>query len=90
MLTAAAYAVPVNLMLTRTLSTAAVDLLLWTLASWLVVRWVRLRRDRLLLDAGLVTTIALQAKYLMVVFWVVLAVSALLAGPRELLRRPML
>jgi len=85
-LTAAAYALPGNLMLTRTLSTAAVDLLLWTLASWLVIRWVRLRRDRLLLYAGLATTIALQAKYLMVVFWAVLAVSALLAGPPAFLR----
>jgi 4-amino-4-deoxy-L-arabinose transferase-like glycosyltransferase len=89
-LTAAAYAIPVNLTLTRMLSTASVDLLLWTLASWLVIRWVRLHRDRLLLYAGLVTAVALQAKYLMVAFWVVVAVSALLAGSRELLRRPML
>ena len=72
------------------LATSTVDPVLWTLVTWLVVRWVRSRDDRLLLAAGLVTAVALQAKVLIVAFWVVLAVAVLLVGPREMLRRPLL
>jgi hypothetical protein len=58
--------------------------------TWLLVRWVRLRDDRLLLWLGVVTAIALQNKWLMVSFWVAVAFSVLAVGPRELLRRPLL
>lgn len=77
------------------LATHMVDAVLWTVITWLVVRWTRLRAagradDRLLLYAGLVTALAMQAKFLIPFFWVVLAVSAFLAGPRDLLTRPKL
>ncbi|OZM73433.1 glycosyltransferase [Amycolatopsis antarctica] len=77
------------------LATHMVDAVLWTVLTWLVVRWTRLRSrgrpdDRLLLFAGLVTAVAMQVKFLVPFFWVVLAVAALAVGPRDLLRRPML
>jgi dolichyl-phosphate-mannose-protein mannosyltransferase len=72
------------------LSTATVDVFLWGLATWLLVRWVRIRDDRLLLWLGVVTAIALQNKWLIVALWVFIAISVLAAGPRELLRRPLL
>ncbi|MGH3786760.1 MAG: ArnT family glycosyltransferase [Pseudonocardiaceae bacterium] len=72
------------------LTTATVDVFLWTMTTWLLVRWVRLRDDRLLLWLGVVTAIALQNKWLIVTFWVVVAISVLAVGPRELLRRPLL
>lgn len=72
------------------LSTGTVDVFLWTVTTWLLVRWVRLRDDRLLLWLGVVTAIALQNKWLIITFWVVVALSVLAVGPRELLRRPLL
>jgi Dolichyl-phosphate-mannose-protein mannosyltransferase len=74
----------------RILSTGAVDMFLWMVTAWLLVRWVRLRDDRLLLWLGVVTAIALQNKWLIVALWVVVAISVLALGPRQLLRRPML
>lgn len=72
------------------LTTAMVDVFLWSVTTWLLVRWVRLRDDRLLLWLGVVTAIALQNKWLMVALWVVVALSVLAVGPRQLLRRPLL
>lgn len=72
------------------LTTGTVDVFLWVLTTWLLVRWVRLRDDRLLLWLGVVTVVALQTKWLMVAFWGVTAVSVFAVGPRELLRRPLL
>ncbi|MDQ3898891.1 MAG: glycosyltransferase family 39 protein [Actinomycetota bacterium] len=72
------------------LTTYTIDMCLWVAATWLLVRWVRLRDDRLLLWLGVVTVVALQTKWLMVAFWGVLALSVLVVGPRELLRRPLL
>jgi hypothetical protein len=72
------------------LTTAMVDMFMWTVTSWLVVRWVRLHDDRLLLGLGALTAVALQNKWLIVAFWLVLAVSSLVVGPGELLRRPAL
>ncbi len=72
------------------LATHMVDVFLWTVVVWLLVRWVRLRDDRLLLAAGVVTAIDLQVKFLIPVFWLAVAASVLLVGPRALLRRPML
>ncbi|MEE6179712.1 ArnT family glycosyltransferase [Mycobacterium sp. 050134] len=73
-----------------TLSTNIVDTALWTLLSWLVVRWARTRCDRLLLAAGLMTLVALQVKWLVPVFWITTLLAAASMGPRELLRRPAL
>ncbi|MFC8919134.1 glycosyltransferase family 39 protein [Streptomyces sp. NPDC057116] len=91
-LTAAAHALALGA-LGRLLSTAALDVPLWTLLTWLLVRWVRLRRegvtcDRLLLAAGAVVVVAMQVKFQIVVFCLALLVAALLCGPRGLLARP--
>ncbi|KZM73050.1 ArnT family glycosyltransferase [Nocardia terpenica] len=72
------------------LSTNVVDIALWVVISWLIVRWVRTRRDVLLLWAGAVTALDMQVKWLIPFFWVALAVGVLAFGPRELLRRPAL
>jgi hypothetical protein len=72
------------------LATSTFDPVLWAAVTWLVVRWVRTRDDRLLLVAGLVTAVAIQVKFLIPVFWVVALLAALVVGPRELPRRPML
>ncbi|SDY03913.1 4-amino-4-deoxy-L-arabinose transferase [Amycolatopsis xylanica] len=87
---AAAYACSSALIMSHWIATYALDPVLWTVIVWLVVRWVRVRDDRLLLLAGVVTAISLQTKFLIPAFWVLLALSALVLGPRDLLRRPML
>src|SRR5205085_11821542 len=71
------------------LMTSTIDPVLWTVATWLLVRWVRTRDDRLWLVIGGVTAIALEGKYLIVLFWVVAAAAALMFGPREAFRRPL-
>ncbi len=76
-------------------ATHTVDAFLWTVIVWLLVRWVRLREqgnpdDRLLLMTGLVTALALQTKFLIPVFWVAVAITSLVFGPRDLLRKPLL
>ncbi|MGW0518278.1 glycosyltransferase family 39 protein [Crossiella sp. NPDC003009] len=72
------------------LTTNTPDILMWALACWLLIRWVRTQRDSVLPWLGVVTAVALQSKFLMAGFWVALAVAVLVFGPRELLRRPML
>ncbi|RDI63930.1 glycosyltransferase family 39 protein [Nocardia pseudobrasiliensis] len=62
----------------------------WLLLLWLLVRWVRVRDDRLLLALGLVVGIAAETKFQVLLLCVMLGVSALVFGPRELARRPML
>lgn len=90
-LSAAAYvASPQLLGAGHLLMTCTVDPFCWVLVSWFVARWVRIRDDRLLLYAGLATAVAMQAKFLIVIFWLGLTIGALVCGPRELLRRPML
>lgn len=81
-LTAVAYATsPFLLMQAKNLSTNAIDTALWVLITWLVVRWVRTRRDGLLLAAAAATAIDMQVKWLIPFFWVALAVAALVFGP---------
>lgn len=90
-LAAAAYAISPQLLGSgHLLATSTIDPFLWTLTTWLVVRWVRTRADRLLLAAGLVTAVAMQGKFLIVFFWVALGIVVLVTGPRDLLRRPAL
>lgn len=89
-LTAAGYATSMFLMAAAPLSTNSIDAALWVVISWLVVRWVRTRRDVLLLAAGVVTAVDMQVKWLVPVLWVAIVVGASWLGPRELLRRPAL
>ncbi|HEY2765868.1 MAG TPA: glycosyltransferase family 39 protein [Pseudonocardiaceae bacterium] len=90
-LAAGAYAVSFNLLVVgHWLATYSIDPVWWILITWLLMRWVRVRDDRLLLCAGLVTALSLQTKYLIVAFWVITVLAVLVLGPRKLLRRPLL
>ncbi|ALE74430.1 glycosyl transferase family 39 [Pseudonocardia sp. EC080610-09] len=60
----------------------------WLVIVWLLVRWMRLRDDRLLLVLGPVLGLAALTKFQVMLFAVVLVVAVLVAGPRDLLRRP--
>jgi uncharacterized membrane protein len=90
-LTALGYATsPFLLMQAKNLSTNAIDSALWVLITWLVVRWVRTRRDGLLLAAAAVTALDMQVKWLIPFFWIAVVASSLVFGPRDLVRRPLL
>lgn len=71
------------------LSTSTFDLLVWTAATWLIVRAVR-RDERLWLPAGAVIGIGLLNKPLPVFLAVAVLVSLLAVGPRHVLRSPYL
>ncbi|WP_225731827.1 MULTISPECIES: glycosyltransferase family 39 protein [unclassified Nocardia] len=81
---------PFLLLQGKLLTTNAVDTVLWVIITWLLVHWVRSRWDPLLLCAAAVTAIDMQVKWLIPFFWIAVAVSSLLFGPRELVRRPLL
>jgi hypothetical protein len=88
---AAAFAISPQLLGTgHLLMTCTIDPFCWVLVSWLVARWVRTRDDWLLLYAGLATAVAMQAKFLIIALWLGLVIGALIAGPREIFRRPLL
>ncbi|GAB4586600.1 glycosyltransferase family 39 protein [Nocardia sp. IFM 10818] len=88
---AAAYATSTFLLIQGTqLSTNTIDTALWVVISWLLVRWVRTRRDGLLFWAAVVTALDMQVKWLIPFFWIAVGIAALIYGPRELLRRPLL
>lgn len=70
------------------LSTSTLDLLVWTLVSWLVVRAVRTSDDRLWPVAGVVLGLGLLNKPLPAFLAVGLLAGVLIAGPRRLLRNP--
>ena len=90
-LSSTAYATSPFLLVQGTqLSTNAIDTALWVVISWLLIRWVRTRRDSLLLWAGLVTAVDMQVKWLIPFFWIAIAIGVVGYGPRELLRRPVL
>lgn len=72
------------------LATYTLDPMWWSLIVWLVARWVRVRDDRLLLVAGVVTGLSLNTKFLVPALWVGILAAVALCGPRELLRRPAL
>ncbi|MCD2193190.1 glycosyltransferase family 39 protein [Actinomycetospora endophytica] len=82
------------------LATSTVDPFCWSVALLLLVRWLRLEnrpdsrgaatRDRLLLGLGVVIAVALFDKILIPVLLVGIAIGVWVAGPRRLLRRPML
>ncbi|MBL1074717.1 glycosyltransferase family 39 protein [Nocardia sp. 2] len=88
-LAALAYAAtPAAVMQAAMLSTYALDATLTALLVWLLIRWVRTRRDHLLLLAGLVAALDFQVKWLSPVVWAGLAAAVALVGPRDMLRRP--
>ncbi len=90
-ITAGAYALAWQILASgHVLATSTVDPFLWVLVTWLVVRWVRDRSDWLLVGAGLATAVAMQGKFLIAFLWVGIIVGVLVAGPRDLLRRPAL
>lgn len=90
-LAALAWAVaPLTVISGHLLSTTTLDLLVWTLISWLVVRLVRTRAHRLWLMIGLVTGVGLLNKYLVAFFVVALLAGMVAAGPRTVLRTPWL
>lgn len=59
----------------------------WLALLWLVVRWLRTRDDRLLLVVGVVAGIGAQTKFQVLLLCAVLLATALVCGPRQLLRR---
>ncbi|WP_216897726.1 glycosyltransferase family 39 protein [Nocardia alni] len=62
----------------------------WLLLIWLVVRWIRVRDDRLLPTLGIVAGIAAETKFQVFLLCAILFGTVAIFGPRELLRRPML
>jgi 4-amino-4-deoxy-L-arabinose transferase-like glycosyltransferase len=86
-LAAGAVAVSGTTIMSHWLATYTLDPLWWTLVIWLVVRWARVRDDRLLLVAGVVTGLSLNTKFLVPALWAALLVAVAVCGPRELLRR---
>lgn len=95
-LAAAAYPLAPWLLLSgHWLAAATMEPPQWALIIWLLVRWVRLhrvgiRRDRLLLALGAITTIAVQTKFQVAILCAALLISVLAFGPRALFRRPAL
>ncbi|MEU6565074.1 ArnT family glycosyltransferase [Nocardia nova] len=75
---------------TASLSTFAFDPTAVAVLIWLLVRWMRVRRDRLLLVAGAVAALDLQVKLLLPVVIVALALGIACCGPRDIARRPAL
>lgn len=62
----------------------------WLTMVWLLIRWVRLRDDRLLLVLGAVAGIAALTKFQALLLSAVMLLAVAVVGPRELLRRPLL
>ena len=90
-ITAAGYALAWQILASgHVFATSTIDPFFWVLVTWLVARWVRTRSDWLLLAAGLATALAMQNKFLIAFLWIGIAAGVLVAGPRELLRRPAL
>ena len=72
------------------LSTTTVDLLIWAVLCWLVIRAVRTGGGPRWLWAGLVAGIGLQNKTLVLFLLAALVAGLLLAGPRRVFRDPWL
>ncbi len=91
MVSAAAAALsPVIVIFCHLMITPVQDIFHWTLISWMLARWIRLRADRLLIWVGLLSALALQNKFLVGVYLLSLVVAIAVTGPRQLLRRPAL
>ncbi|MBW0275426.1 hypothetical protein ATM97_29580 [Nocardia sp. MH4] len=72
------------------LSTFSFDATFTAVITWLFIRWVRTRQDRLLIIAGLVAALDMQVKWMIPLVWACLGLAVVLCGPREILRRPAL
>ncbi|MGW4244028.1 ArnT family glycosyltransferase [Nocardia sp. NPDC004722] len=72
------------------LITLTFDIPLQALIVYLLIRWVRVRQDWLLIAAGVAAAMAFQAKWMVPGVWAMLGIGVLVAGPREVLRRPAL
>jgi hypothetical protein len=70
--------------------TSGVDLCVWALLIWLVLRWLRTRDDRLWLFAGLAAGVGLLVNNLVAMLAFALALSAAAVGPRAVFRSPLL
>ena len=75
---------PLFLTTSHFLSTVSLDLVFWSLASWLVIRMVRSGDTRLWLAVGAVCGIGLLNKYTMA-FWALAAAVGLLCTPQRAL-----
>lgn len=84
---AAVVASPFMALFGRYLLTSTVDVVLTATITWLLVRWVRTRDDRVLLVVGLVAMVALQAKMMIVITVAALVAGLLVCGPRAMLTR---
>jgi dolichyl-phosphate-mannose-protein mannosyltransferase len=71
----------------RYLLTSTVDVVLTATITWLLVRWVRTRDDRVLLVVGLVAVVGLQAKMMIVIVVAALVAGLVICGPRTMLTR---
>ncbi|MEJ8279073.1 glycosyltransferase family 39 protein [Pseudonocardia spirodelae] len=60
----------------------------WLLILLLLVRWIRVRDDRLLLAIGPVLGLAALTKFQVILFGAVLVLALAAVGPRAVLRRP--
>ncbi|MFE3984979.1 ArnT family glycosyltransferase [Nocardia tengchongensis] len=89
-LAAAAYAASPFIFAYTVLDSVAIDVAFQALIIWLLVRWVRTRHDRLLVAAGVAAAIDVQDKWLVLMLGACVGFAMLVAGPREILRRPAL
>ncbi|MGO1974740.1 MAG: glycosyltransferase family 39 protein [Propionibacteriaceae bacterium] len=62
----------------------------WLVIIFLLVRWIRIRDDRVLLWLGVAAGIAANTKFQVLLLCAVLLITVAVAGPRDLLRRPLL
>lgn len=63
---------------------------LWAVLFWLLLRWIRVRDDRLLLVLGAVAGVTAQTRFQVLALGVVLVGAVALTGPRTVLARPLL
>ncbi|MEC3915639.1 ArnT family glycosyltransferase [Nocardia sp. CDC160] len=89
-LAAAAYALSPFVVAFTVLDSVAFDVACQALILWLLVRWVRVRDDRLLLGVGVAAAIDVQDKWLVLMLAACVGLAMLAVGPREILRRPAL
>lgn len=62
---------------------------LWAAIFWLLLRWIRVRDDRLLLGLGVVVGVTAQTRFQVLALAIVVVAAVALVGPRTLLRRPL-
>ncbi|MEU0538403.1 glycosyltransferase family 39 protein [Nocardia sp. NPDC005978] len=90
MLAAAGFAASPLVFAFTVLTSVSFDIALQALILWLLIRWVRVRRDRLLVAAGVAAAIDVQDKWLVLLLAACVGAGVLVAGPREILGRPAL